>query len=438
MRALWARLTGSLWFVPTTAVILAIVLAIAMVEVDGMLNVDLGARWPRLFGAAPDGARGMLTAIAGSTITVAGVVFSVTIVALSLAASQYSPRVLRTFTSDRATQVVLGVFVSVFAYCLVVLRTIRDHEATSFVPAMAVLGGLILALVSIGFFVYFIHHLAESIQAAAILSRISAATVRAIDQLFPDELGDSPNESDGNIDVDESAASLIVPARKTGYICTVDGDGLIRFACDHDRIVRMGAAIGDFVIEGQPLVLLEGNARLSDREQKTLNAKFYFGVARTIQQDVSYGVQQIVDMGCKALSPGINDASTALLCIDRLSELLVRIARRRISTPLRYAEQKLRVVARGPTFESLVELSYRNLRNNSRGQVPVLIHLVASIAQVAMATANKSRRDVLVAELNQFAELASSLPEPAFERRRLDDCLNRVRAVLCGSVTSAS
>lgn len=295
LRALWARLSGSLWLVPSAAVVVAIVLAIAMVEIDGLVNVNLGARWPRLFGAGPDGARGMLTAVAGSTITVAGVVFSVTIVALSLAASQYSPRVLRSFTSDRTTQLVLGVFVGVFAYCLVVLRTIRSDDEASFVPSLAVLGGLILALVGIGFFVYFIHHLAESIQASSILSRISAATVLAIDELFPDELG----ESEGAIQADELGISTTVAARETGYVCSVDSDGLLRFACEHDRVVCMRATIGNFVIEGQPLVFLQGSAKLSDIGEKVLNSKFHFGVARTIQQDASYGFQQIVDMAGK-------------------------------------------------------------------------------------------------------------------------------------------
>src|SRR5690606_28160873 len=136
------------------------------------------------------------TSIATSMITVAGVVFSVTIVALSLTASQYSPRVLRTFTSDRPTQLVLGVFVSIFVYCLVVLRTIRGGDDNGFVPSLAVMGGLCLSLVGIAFLVYFIHHLATSIQAASIVSRVVGATLAAIDELFPENLGAPADEEE--------------------------------------------------------------------------------------------------------------------------------------------------------------------------------------------------------------------------------------------------
>jgi uncharacterized membrane protein len=175
LRALWWRISGGLWFVPSVMVLTAVVLALVLVEAEGSFG-NLAKKMPRLFGAGAEGAREMLSAIAGSMITVAGVVFSVTLVALSLAASQYSPRVLRTFMSDKPTQVVLGVFVSVFAYCLIVLRTIRGEQEGSFVPSLAVLGGIALAFVAIGFLVFFIHHLATAIQVSTIVSRVTNGT----------------------------------------------------------------------------------------------------------------------------------------------------------------------------------------------------------------------------------------------------------------------
>ena len=150
LRSLWLDLLGSLWFVPGLMVIAGVAVALLLIELDPMVGRQLADDWPRLFGAGAEGARGMLSAIATSMITVAGVVFSVTIVALSLTASQYSPRVLRNFMSDRPTQVVLGAFVAVFAYCLVVLRTIRGGDEGAFVPSLAVLGGVLMAFVGIG------------------------------------------------------------------------------------------------------------------------------------------------------------------------------------------------------------------------------------------------------------------------------------------------
>lgn len=190
LASLWLNLLGSLWFVPGVLVLAGVGAALLLVELHPLIDLDLAQDWPRLFGAGAEGARGMLSAIATSMITVAGVVFSVTIVALSLTASQYSPRVLRNFMSDRSTQVVLGAFVAVFAYCLIVLRTIRGGDEGGFVPSLAVLGGVFMAFVGIGLLIYFVHHVATAIQVDYILERIATDTREAIDRLYPAGVGE--------------------------------------------------------------------------------------------------------------------------------------------------------------------------------------------------------------------------------------------------------
>lgn len=193
MRKLWIEVRSSLWFVPGLLVLTAIGLALGLVEVDLTFAQQLQAqRWQPLLNTGAEGARGMLTAIAGSMITVAGVVFSMTIVTLSLASTQYTPRILRNFMRDRANQIVLGIFVAIFAYCLIVLRTIRggaEKDGAGFVPLLAVAFAMLLALLSIGCLIFFIHHVATSIQASSILSAIAQQTMRAIETLFPKELG---------------------------------------------------------------------------------------------------------------------------------------------------------------------------------------------------------------------------------------------------------
>lgn len=387
-------------------VLASIALAVGLVEAEVFHDLKLGDRWPRLFGVGHDGSRAMLTAIASSMITVAGVVFSVTIVALSLAASQYSPRVLRTFTSDRPTQLVLGVFVGIFAYCLVVLRTIRGGNGGSFVPSLAVLGGLVLALIGIGFLVYFIHHLAASIQASSILSRVAAATLAAVDELFPEDLGAPADEAEA-----APAALLLgpwakVPARRTGYVINVSNGGLLDVARERRRVLRMDVEIGEFVIEGQPLASLKGSEEPSEADEAAVNRLYAIDRQRTIEQDAAFGVQQMVDIGSKALSPGINDASTAVLCIDRLTQVLVRLAPRRIETPLRTDDGELRVIARGPTFASLVDLAYHTLRHDAAAKPLVIRHLLRSIERVAAATSTRERRRALAAQVGEIAAQA--------------------------------
>lgn len=184
----WKELRASFWFVPSLIILGAIALALGLIEAESLGASEALADWPRLFGVGAEGSRGMLAAIAGSVITVAGVAFSITVVALTLASSQYTPRILRNFMRDRANQFVLGVFVGVFTYCLIVLGAIRGG-GDRFVPSLAVLGGFVLALISVGVLIFFIHHIALTIQAETIIASVTEETNEAIDRLFPEELG---------------------------------------------------------------------------------------------------------------------------------------------------------------------------------------------------------------------------------------------------------
>lgn len=186
LRFWWQEMWSSYRFVPTLIVLSAVALAMLLVILEPLRDVHLGERWPLFFGASPSSPSGLLTTVASSMITVAGVVFSITLVAFSLTASQYTSRLIRNFMRDRVNQVVLGVFVGILAYCLVVLRTIRDGGDGSFVPTLAVLGGLVLAFVGIGMLIYFIHHIATSIQASSLIAATAQETLSAVDELFPD------------------------------------------------------------------------------------------------------------------------------------------------------------------------------------------------------------------------------------------------------------
>jgi uncharacterized membrane protein len=360
----------------------------------------------------------MLSAIASSMITVAGVVFSVTIVALSLAASQYSPRVLRSFMADRPTQMVLGVFVGAFAYCLVVLRTVRGGEE-EFVPPFAVLGGIVLAFVAIGFLVFFIHHLAASIQASSILARIAGGTMAALEDLFPDEMGEEVDEGAQDTAAAAAGAWTPVPAGKSGYIVSLDDQALLAFARRRGRVVRMALAVGDFAVRDQPLAWLEGSQAVDEQATAALNRCYSFGRQRTIEQDAAFGVQQMVDVGLKALSPGINDQSTAVVCIDRPSEVLVRLARRRIETPCRRDENALRVIAIGPSFADLVGLAFSDLRESGGGKPVILNRLLWSLERIAAEAPNRDRRAVLAAEAERIVECATRALAAPHEREQV-------------------
>lgn len=256
LRHHWQDMRSSFWFLPALIVAGAVGLAGVLIAIDANYQWEVDKRWPLIFGAGASGARDLLAAVASSMITVAGVVFSITIVALSLASSQYTSRVLRNFMRDRVNQMVLGVFVGIFAYCLVTLRVIRGVDEGDFVPSLAVGVGLILAFVGIGYLIFFIHYISMSIQASSIIATAAAETIAAVDQLFPQELAEDVTDAR---EIEQAIAETaqdwrVVPSLKTGYIESVDIEMLLNLAIEHKIVLRMERGIGEFVVEGMPLV----------------------------------------------------------------------------------------------------------------------------------------------------------------------------------------
>lgn len=192
LRAWWTTVRDSLWFVPATMIFGAVALALGIIEVSDRVDREVLLRYPRLSGAGAASSREMLSTIASAMMTVAGVTFSITTVAVTQASSQYTSRILRNFMRDRQNQVTLGTLTGVFVYCLVVIRTVRGDDDLRFIPEIAVLGAFVLAVVAIGVLVFSIHHVASSLQASSILSRISTETVAAVEHLFPEGIGEEP------------------------------------------------------------------------------------------------------------------------------------------------------------------------------------------------------------------------------------------------------
>lgn len=397
VRMYWEGLRSRMWFIPALIVAGAVVLAVGLIELDMPGSAGrLAERWPRLFGSGAEGSRGLLSAIASSMITVAGVCFSITVVALTLASSQYTSRILRNFMRDRANQVVLGVFVGVFAYCLVVLRTIRGGDEGAFIPGLAVLVAVLLAFVAIGFLIFFIHHVAASLQATNIIEAVTAETLLAVERLFPAPIGEAAVMPAG----EEPPAALApltwetIPALKTGYIQAIDADALFDLAREQSMIVRMEKGIGEFVIEACPLASVSGTPPDEDTVRK-LNAAYAVGRHRTVDQDAGYGIRQIVDVALKALSPGINDTTTAINCIDYLGAILVKLATRKIASPYRSEAGQLRLITLGPTFQSLLADAFVQIRQNAEGNAAVLGRLLQVLATVMARTSDEQRANAL-------------------------------------------
>ncbi|MGI9035922.1 MAG: DUF2254 domain-containing protein [Pyrinomonadaceae bacterium] len=394
VKKIWLDLNSSLWFLPGLIVAGSIILALGLVEFDKQIGGSWMNGYPRLFGVEPSGSRDMLSAVAGSMITVAGIVFSIVIVALSLTSTQYTPRILRNFMRDQINQVVLGVFVGIFTYCVVVLRTIRGgNDEHVFVPSIAVITGMLLALVGIGFLIYFIHHIAVTIQASTIIASVSDETIKVIDELFPHRLGENaPEEELENLEKFSTEANWqTIRSTATGYIQNIDIQGLLDFTGKREIVVRMRHGIGEFVVAGAPLASVASAAQTANKDLKVdremtekLNRIYSMDNFRTIDQDVAFGIRQIVDIVMKALSPGVNDTTTAVISIDYLTAICSHLAAHPFPTHFRFAENRLCVIAKSPSFEDLLDLAFNQTRQNARDNVAIILRSLSALEQIAL------------------------------------------------------
>jgi uncharacterized membrane protein len=418
--------------VPALIVTASVVIALALIEVDSSGGKQWLAGWPRLFGVGAEGARGILSTIAGSMMTVVGVTFSMTLMTLALASSQYTSRILRNFMRDRVTQVALGMFAGIFIYCLVVLRTIRGSDEGEFVPGLAVSVAVVLAMGGIGVLIFFIHHIASSIQASSIIASVADETMLAVDRLFPERLGNGP------IDDDEDQTMLplpernwqTVPVKRNGYIEGVDNAALLRFARQHSTIVRMERGIGEFVVQNTTLVSLALENPPEEEFLEDLRAAFSISRHRTLQQDSAFGIRQIVDIALRALSPSVNDTTTAVMCVDYLTAILARLAERDVPSSHRFEEGELRLIAIGPTFAGLVAASFDQIRVSATGNVGVMLRMLGAIQAIAGLTSSPSRRRALRDQVQWLAELAERSIESPHDRARFESRLASVREAL--------
>ncbi len=422
----------SFWFVPSLIVAGSIALALALIEADATGSQQWMANWPRLFGANAAGARVILSTIAGSMMTVVGITFSMTLVTLALASSQYSSRILRTFMRDRVTQVVLGMFTGIFTYCLVVLRTIRGGDEGGFVPSVAVLFSVLLVIGGVGILIFFIHHIASSIQASSILASVADETIGAVDRLFPTSLGRRPadNEKDQVVLHLPERTWQTIPAGGNGYIQNVDDAALLRWAREQKTIVRMERGIGEFVVGDALLVSVALENPPKEDMIAALQAAYTISRHRTLQQDAGFGIRQIVDMALRALSPGINDTTTAVMCVDYLTAILARLASRNIPSSCRYDEGELRVLTIGPTFASLVAESFEQIRGSATGNIAILLRMLGALHTIGSLTDDPNRRRTLREQVQWITEVAERTIESPHDRARFEQRLTQVRNAL--------
>lgn len=391
---MWARMRDSLWFAPGVGTVAGAVAAAASVHFP-----PPGATLPviggLLFAGGGESARGILTAIATSLITVTGVVFSVTIVTLQLASSQFTPRVIRRFVAERSNQIVLAIFIGTFTYTLLVLGSIGSgaDTGTAPVPRAAVSVGLILLLVSVGALIYFINHAAQSVQAAVIIHKESRQTLAHLDRLFSERAG-APHMAPKVDPLPPQSEPFEVRAQKSGYLQAVEEEALLELAERHDLVVRMDRHIGAFLLEGKPLASVWPKERAKSVEKELLGF-FILGIERTPGQDVEFGLLVVSDIALRALSPGINDPSTAIVCLDRQAEVLLAVDECCPASSVRFgAGGEPRVFVRTITFERAAGFAFDSIHHYGATHPAIIKRMLELLRELHTAVSEPSRRIV--------------------------------------------
>lgn len=429
------RLRTSYWFVPTLLVAFAILLSYLTVRVDQVWNLDASGRRFWLYGGQPEGAREVLGTIATAMMTIASLTFSITIVALTLAAQQFGSRLLYNFMRDRANQFVLGVFLATFVYAILVLRMVHGGEANSFVPQISVTVVLALTLLSIGALIYFIHHTAESIQADNVIDAVRQDLQDCAHVLLPD--GDANERRDDEwaeamvLWQHRLADSLPVIARASGFLQAIDIESLIVQARDRQAVFRLLKRPGDFVITGSELARVAPASLVDDGFVARINRDFILGRRRTLIQDIDLPFQQLVEVALRALSPGINDPHTAMRCIDRLGDMLGEVLRRGAPPVVARDEQGvIRLIFERVTFSGVLGTAFDEIRRQASGNPTVIARLLDTLAVLVELARTDAQRDAIGRQARLAHEQAIGQAGTEVEHAVLESRMRAIQARL--------
>ncbi|HEY1652153.1 MAG TPA: DUF2254 domain-containing protein [Acidimicrobiales bacterium] len=429
----WEELRTTLWVIPSIIVVISALLFLVTFEIDvsAFHHPDILPKWIRTGGA--DAERQVLIAIAAAVITVVGVVFSITILALTLASQQFGPRMMRNFVRDIGNQVTLGIFVGTFVYSVLVLGSINSLSSR-FVPYLSTSIAEALLLVDLGVLIYFIHHIAKSIQLPEVIAGIATDLIQSIDAEFPERVGearldDTPQHTGKTVPellklIEERGA--VVPSQVSGYIQYVGYAQLIAIATRTDSIVRLEHRPGHYLATGRPLAMVWPRGAAPE-VALALGRAHVTGPHRTLVQDPVFAIDQLVEIAIRALSTAVNDTFTALTCIDWLSAGLGRVSGRVLDEGVyRDSTGRVRLIEFDPSYARMVNRAFDKIRQSARGAPAVLIRLIDSVGSIMLDTTSPEQRAVLRRQADMMLRLSeetvsepNDLEEIRFRYRRI-------------------
>ncbi len=401
VKTYWEDARTQLWFIPTVMVILMVIVAFALLYIDRHYTRYFDENFYWLFSGTPDATRSVLSTIATSVITVISIAFSLTIIALQQASVQFTPRVLRNFTSDQGNQIVLGTYIATFIYSLLILRSVRNAAeggAVSFVPSLSTTIALLLALLCMGMLIFFISHIARTLQASVIIAQIHKELREQIEHLYPARIGKSAKKTmkthPANAKVGQ--AHLAITAEVPGFVVYVDEKVLGNLPLRKKTLLSILPQVGDFIVEGQIIAKLYDYKKLDVDIVEQIRGALIVNGQRTLLEDPLFAIRQLVDIALKALSPGINDPTTASYCIRYLTNGLTRLSSREFPDSYRTFEgTDIILHLNRPTWDEFVAKSYSQIQIESRENLEVTLVLLRSIHELAIQVTATDRKPAL-------------------------------------------
>ena len=434
----WFAIRSSYWFVPILMALAAIPLAFGLAYLDTVWAIQefvetlVGPlRW--LLGTTPASVRSLLETIAGGMISIATVSYSMTLIVLTLASSQYGPRILSIFVEDRANQVVLGTLVSLTVYCFVLLSFVGEPDTGQTVPQLSVVVAFIWALLNLGAFIFFFHHVVESIRAPEIIEHIGKELRKRIASL-PEETEGYDGEGDRAEALRrlEGIPHFRLPAKESGYVQVIDFDRLAHLAKQHEISFRMVHRAGDWIIEGAALVdvygLGEDEQAVDEGLESEIRLAFVLGDRRTPTQDFAFAIYQLEEIAVRALSPSTNDPHTAINCINQLGSLLAYLARVYSPNSVRVGEDgRPLLIRRITSYEELLDAAFTDIRLYGADQISVVNSLLDTIEMLMTLVNTAEQREALHAQAEMIARSALDKATLEGDRENVQERLEAVR-----------
>ncbi|MGB2739893.1 MAG: DUF2254 domain-containing protein [Cognaticolwellia sp.] len=375
------KIQASFWFVPSLMIVVSFIVAAVTIYIDTVNSPNNEAF---LYATDVNAVRSLLSTIAAAMITVTSIAFSITIVVLTLASSQFGPRLMRNFMMDKGTQVVLGTFISTFLFCIVIFCAISFKEPYAFQPGVTVAVAIAMTCFSVCMLIYFIHHVATSIQADVVIDDVYCELQHNIAKLFPLASSDDAVKSETLLAQGLGKAQEIpVCAPFSGYLQLVDKESLLKLADESQCVIELHFSAGDFIVEKTTIATVHTSNKtaedISENIGESILGHIIYGSCRTPVQDPEFAVHQLVEIALRALSPGINDPYTAITCIDKLNAVLCGLSTKVFPKTEVLIDGVLRLVCKPLMFADIAKAAFDQIRQQSVNNLAVTIKMLDAL-----------------------------------------------------------